>query len=453
MILNIPTPRWALPLLNKARNKGAFGGRGSGKSHFFAEYVIENHAANPHESTVCVREVQKSLDQSVKRLLEQKIEKMNAGYYFDVQESKIKSHGGDGLIIFQGMQNHTAESIKSLEQYKRAWVEEAQTLSQYSLDLLRPTIRAEDSELLFSWNPRYKTDAVDKFLRKNPPPGSIVINVNWQNNPWFPTILRKEMEHDFINDPGKAEHVWNGAYGFGEGSILSRWVYQAEREGRINNSIVYDPDGGPVEVSSDIGFRDTASWWFWQPKVGGFSLFDYDGDHGLDAQDWCERLSKRLQGHGIGLSKLGKIWLPHDARAKTFQSKNSSIEQFINHFGRDKLDIVPQSKKADQINAARKVIGNCDFHKELCEGGIDGLTAWEYEWNEEADVFSREPKHDWSSHPSDAFAYGCQVMAERVIKAKEEKPLRGLTVGNFHGVTLDEMFKEREQNLNRTKRI
>ena len=110
-------------MLEPARYKGAHGGRGSGKSHTFAEMMIEAHILDQTSRSVCVREVQKSLAQSVKRLLELKIEQMNAGAYFEVQEAVIKSKKGDGLIIFQGMQNHTADSIKSLEGFHRAWVE------------------------------------------------------------------------------------------------------------------------------------------------------------------------------------------------------------------------------------------------------------------------------------------------------------------------------------------
>jgi phage terminase large subunit len=143
--LEIQTPEWALPLFEPCRYKAAFGGRGSGKSHMFAEMLIEEHIMNPNQSSVCVREIQKSLNQSVKRLLELKIEELNAGEFFEVQDAVIKSRRGNGRIIFQGMQNHTADSIKSLEGYDRAWVEEAQSLSQQSLDLLRPTIRKPGS--------------------------------------------------------------------------------------------------------------------------------------------------------------------------------------------------------------------------------------------------------------------------------------------------------------------
>ena len=123
--------------------------------------MIEAHVINQNSRSVCVREVQKSLSQSVKRLLELKIQELGVQSYFEVQEAVIKSKRGDGLIMFQGMQNHTAESIKSLEGYDRAWVEEAQSLSQRSLDLLRPTIREKGSELWFSWNPRFESDPVD----------------------------------------------------------------------------------------------------------------------------------------------------------------------------------------------------------------------------------------------------------------------------------------------------
>ena len=111
------------------------------------------------------------------------------------------------------MQNHTADSIKSLEGYDRAWVEEAQSLSQQSLDLLRPTIRKPGSELWFTWNPRNETDPVNWLLRgDNPPPQSTVIEVNYQQNPWFPDVLSDEMEYDKRRDPDKFQHVWRGAY-------------------------------------------------------------------------------------------------------------------------------------------------------------------------------------------------------------------------------------------------
>lgn len=210
--LQIKTPRWAKDFVSKpARYRGAHGGRGSGKSHLVAEYLIERSAVERCD-IVCVREVQKSLAQSVKKLLENKIQDLGVPHLFDVQRDQILSAHG-GRIIFQGMQNHTAESIKSLEGYDIAWVEEAQTLSQLSLDLLRPTIRKPNSEIIFTWNPRNATDPVDVLLRsEEPPPNSIIVPVNYEDNPWFPDVLRDEMEYDKRRDPEKFQHIWRGAY-------------------------------------------------------------------------------------------------------------------------------------------------------------------------------------------------------------------------------------------------
>src|SRR5690606_8666838 len=160
--------------------------------------------------------------------------------------------------------------------------------------------------------------------------------------------------------------------------------------------------GAPIVVSGDLGFRDTAAWWYWQPTVGRFNVLKYDGDTGLDADDWLPRIQDTI--HELG-GRLGKIWLPHDAKAKTFQSKHTTVDKFLSGFGAGKVSIVPMTKKSDQISAARTVIQRCAFNRTACEDGIDGLTAWEFSYNEDLGVFSREPLHNWASHPGDAFAY------------------------------------------------
>lgn len=224
--LEIATPRWALPLLNPARYKGIKGGRGSGKSHERAEAVIEAHIMDPNRSTVCIREVQKDLKHSAKKLLENKIYNLGVERYFDIQEAVIKSRFGTGIIIFQGMQSHNADSIKSLEGFDCAWVEEAQTLSQRSLDMLRPTIRKPGSELWFTWNPKAPTDPVDALLcSETPPPDSIILTVNYPDNPWFPDVLRDEMEYDKARDPEKYRHVWEGGYlTNSEARVFKNWI-------------------------------------------------------------------------------------------------------------------------------------------------------------------------------------------------------------------------------------
>ena len=206
----IKVPKSLMRIWEPHRYKVLHGGRGSGKSHAFAEMAA--HKAGKGTRGLCIREVQKSLDQSVKYLIESKI---TAKQYPDVRilNTHIETPGG-GRIVFAGMQNHTADSIKSLEGFDWCWVEEAQTLSQRSLDLLRPTLRKAGSELWFSYNPENATDPVDALFRGpgGPPPDSVVIQRNWSDNKFFPEVLRQEMEWDRNRDPDKYAHVWGGGY-------------------------------------------------------------------------------------------------------------------------------------------------------------------------------------------------------------------------------------------------
>ena len=435
--IRVEVPRKLKPLLFPKRYKGAYGGRGGAKSHFFAEQALVRCYREPTR-VVCIREVQDSIRDSVRQLLVDKIQKLGLGSFFHPLETEIRGANG-ALIIFKGMQSYNAETIKSLEAYDIAWVEEAQTLSQRSLDMLRPTIRRPGSELWFSWNPRYKTDPVDRFFRQSPSEDAISVFINWRDNPWFPDVLRKDMERDFQEDANKADHIWNGAYGSSEGAILSRWVNEAERDGRINNDVAFDPNGPPIEVSSDLGYRDTASWWYWQRRLGGFAVLRYQGDSGMDAEDWIPEIEQNV-AFLTGKREVGKIWLPHDAKTKTFQSKHSSVERFLRAFGSEHVGIVPVSKKTDQISAARKVIRHCEFHRDMCDAGLDGLRAWEFVWNDDNNVFSREPLHNWASHPGDAYAYGAQVMEEHVPSAKEKTPAEMVREFVEHKPTLDELW-------------
>lgn len=224
--LQIKTPEWFEPFLKPARYKGAAGGRGSGKSHAIAEYIIESCIIK-RTDVVCLREVQKSLQQSVKKLLEGKIEDLHVGHLFEVLHDRIRGRNGS-IIIFQGLANHTAESIKSLEGFDLAWFEEAQSCSQRSLDLLRPTIRKENSELIFTWNPRFETDPVEQLLRgPSAPPGTVFVEVNYRDNPWFPSVLRDEMEYDKKRDPDKYAHIWLGKYvQNSESRVFKNWIVE-----------------------------------------------------------------------------------------------------------------------------------------------------------------------------------------------------------------------------------
>jgi phage terminase large subunit len=241
--LNVPAV--FKPLWQPKRYKGAHGGRGSGKSHAFAELLVVKATTTPGFRAACVREVQKSLKNSVKLLVEDKIKSLGVAHLFTVLEAEIKTPGG-GVIMFQGMQNHTADSIKSLEGFDVAWVEEAQSLSQRSLDLLRPTIRKPGSELWFSWNPAKPTDPVDVLLRgENPPQDSVVIEVNWNDNPFLPAELLADLEDDRRRDPDKFQHVWQGAYSLNsEARVFRNWKIEA-----------FDPPADAVHrFGADWGF-------------------------------------------------------------------------------------------------------------------------------------------------------------------------------------------------------
>lgn len=216
--------------IRPSRYKALYGGRGSAKSHFFAGAMVTNAASVKGFRAVCVREVQKSLKESAKRLIEDKIKALGLGGYFDVQETLIKTPG-DGVILFQGMQDHTAESIKSLEGFDVAWVEEAQTISGRSWEMLRPTIRAPGSEIWASWNPRSATDPVDAFFRgENKPEGAIVAKINYNHNIFFPKELELERLHDQQHNPARYAHIWLGEYEpMAVGAIWDRANFQQQR--------------------------------------------------------------------------------------------------------------------------------------------------------------------------------------------------------------------------------
>jgi phage terminase large subunit len=200
---------------------------------------------------VCVREIQRTLDQSVKKLIESKIQSLNAGYYFDVQDRRILSRPDGatsyiGVMIFEGMQDHTADSIKSLEDFDIAYCEEAQKMSQRSLDLLRPTIRKDGSELWFAWNPEHPTDPVDELLTgENPPPGTVVVKANYSDNPFLPEVLKVELEYDRRRDPDKFAHIWLGEY-------------QRNSESRVFRNWRIEE----FEVHADALIRQGADWGF-----------------------------------------------------------------------------------------------------------------------------------------------------------------------------------------------
>tara|TARA_R110000737_G_scaffold40931_2_gene61482 strand:+ start:88 stop:1287 length:1200 start_codon:yes stop_codon:yes gene_type:complete len=244
--------------MRPSRDKCLYGGRGSGKSHFFAESVVANAASNVGFRVLCIREVQKSLKESAKRLIEDKIQTMGYGSVFNVKHDEIETPGG-GVITFTGMNSQNSESIKSYENYNIAWVEEANVFSKKSIELLRPTIRAKGSELWWSWNPDSSDDPVDKFFRGlSLPDDAIVKRINFDDNKYFPDELKSEMEQDRKNNPDRFSHIWLGDYApqavgaiWNMANIHSNRIHDIPTIGRIVVSV--DPAVSNTENSDEHG--------------------------------------------------------------------------------------------------------------------------------------------------------------------------------------------------------
>jgi hypothetical protein len=265
-------PRWAIPLQRPARYKGASGGRASGKSHFFAEEAVEAMVCDPDLRFVCIREVQRSLKFSAKSLVESKIRALGVEHLFDVLATEIRRKGGAGVMIFEGMQDHTADSIKSLEGFGRAWVEEAQSISERSLQMLLPTIRADNSEIWFSWNPDSAKDPVDAFFAGGVE-GAVRVHTTYRDNPFCPSVMRTEAARLFAADPEGYEHVWGGGYFLGgKGRVYSSFLNKPFPVGNVDESI--QDTGAELLVGMDFNVN---------PMTAVIAVRAADECHVLDA--------------------------------------------------------------------------------------------------------------------------------------------------------------------------
>lgn len=408
MNLQIATAKVFRPLLEPSRYKGAYGGRGSGKSHFFAEAIVERCLMEPGLPVVCIRELQRSLNQSSKRLLESKIQQLGLGRHFEVLHDRIKAPGG-GMIIFQGMQDHTAESIKSLEGFKIAWIEEAQGLSARSLSLLRPTIRAANSEIWASWNPRRKSDAVDEFLRQKAPPDAIVVRANWRDNPWFTEALERERRIDFELYPERYGHIWEGDYaGAFEGAYFAAGLSQARQQKRIGH-VGADPLL-PLRAFADIGGAgakaDAFVFWIVQFVNREIRVLDY-----------YEAIGQTIAEHANWLRSKGYknavIHLPHDGA----NVNGVTGKRYVDHFreaGFECEDPLPNQGAGAamlRIEAVRRILPRCWFNEATTEPGREAL-GYYHERKDEARNVGLGPNHDWSSHAADAFGQMAIVYEE-----------------------------------------
>ena len=431
--LRLETARAFKPLLAPARYKGAWGGRGSGKSHFFAEKLIEDCAAEPGENAgqgmraVCIREVQKDLAQSSKLLIESKLSDLGLGEAdgFRVFKDVIQTPG-DGLMIFKGMNDYTADSIKSLEGFRRAWWEEAHTATSRSLSLLRPTMRATASELWFSWNPRFATDPVDVMLRgPEKPTGAVVVRANWRDNPWLTAELIQERKDCMRMTPDQFDHVWEGGYvTVIDGAYFAAQLTEARSQGRIGR-VPADPLM-TIRLFCDIGGTGARADAFamWAAQFVG---------HEVRVLDHYEAVGQPLAAHLTWMRERGyspsraQVWLPHDG-ASNDKVHDVSYESAMREAGYTVTVIPNQGRGAAKarIEAARRLFPAMWFNEDTTTGGLSAL-GWYHERKDPIRGIGLGPEHDWASHSADAFGLMC--VSHEPPSGPKPAPIKYKTLG------------------------
>jgi hypothetical protein len=340
--------------------------------------------------------------------------------------ASIRLYGADNADRMRGLYFDGVALDEPADMAPRVWGE-----------VIRPTLSDRGGWATFIGTPKGHNAFWDLWKRAERDPDWFSLRLKASETGLLPSVELAAARADLSEDQYEQEYETSFDAAI-IGAILGRQISMAEREGRISDDVTYDPDGAPIEISSDIGRRDASAWWFWQPVVGGYRVVDFDLDSGLWAEEWINRLQNRIKAKGY---KLGKIHLPHDARAKTFAAKHSVVEQFLMKYGPEIVRITPDSSKEDRINAARRVTSRCEFAASACAEGLDGLRSWQYEYDDERKEFSREPRHDWASHPGDAFSYGALILEERQpAPAPAPKP-RFLAVGEANAVTLNDMWQ------------
>lgn len=386
----------------------------------FAEMMIEYALMTRGLRGLCGREIQKSLKDSAKFLIESKLQKFKLGEAngFKVFREVIQTPG-DGAIMFQGLQDHTAESIKSFEGLDVFWGEEAQSLSARSMELLRPTIRKDGSELWFSYNPRRKSDPVDMMFRGDVlPTGAIVVKANWSDNPWFPSVLEQERLDCLRSQPDQYGHIWEGDYATVlTGAYYAKHLQEAREQGRIGN-VSKDP---LMEVKAfwDIGFNDSTAIWIAQFVGREIRVLDYYEAQGQPLAAHLDWLRTR------GWSGVVCV-LPHDG-AHGNAITGIRFEDHIRQAGFKAYSVENQGKGAamKRVEAARRLFPSIWFNEETTRAGLDAI-GWYHEKRDEARNIGLGPSHDWSSHASDAF--GLMAVAYEAPREKT-KPRERAHVG------------------------
>ena len=300
-------------------------------------------------------------------------------------------------------------------------------------EFVRPILRENNGWAAFIYTPRGYNHGYDllQIAKQNP-------SWYWSIKSIMDTGVLTEADLEEERKAGMPEELLQQEYfcdfaSANVGTVLGKGIELADRENRLLENLAWDPDGGPVVVSNDLGFRDSTATWFWQFYPDKIALIDYEEESGMDAEDWITLLKAKPYVYEM-------IYLPHDAKAKTFATKYSAHEQFI--ASGLPTTILPRMRIADRINAARVLLPRCIFQKNLCTRGLSALRAWAYSWDDERRVFSKDPHHDWASHGGDSFTYGASVISHHFKpKASAERSAPELHGANY-AFTLEQLHQD-----------
>ncbi|XXJ19862.1 PBSX family phage terminase large subunit [Desulfovibrio caledoniensis] len=385
-------------LFRPYRYKVFHGGRGGAKSRSFARALIFKAAEKPLR-VLCAREIQKSIKDSVKRLLDDEIGRMGMRHLFVSTESEIRGVNGS-LFIFSGLRLNP-EQIKSFEGVDICWIEEAEAVSERSWRILKPTLRKDGSEIWLSFNPESIMGVIyQEFIANDPPFRSLVVQVNYCDNPWFPDVLREEMEACRAKDEDEYRHVWLGEpVLMSKGSYYGKLLDKAKAAGRVTR-VPYDP-ALLVHTSWDLGVHDSTAIWFFQyhraGPAGERRYIDYYESSGEGLPHYAQVLQQKGYNYGQHIG-------PHDIKVREWGGSGSSRWDTALKLG-IRFDICPNIPVADGIEAARNAIHASWFDSEHCERGLKALWAYQREWDEINSCFKNKPLHDWSSNGADSFRY------------------------------------------------
>jgi len=375
----------------KSRYRIYYGGRGGAKSWCFARALLAKGAKKPLR-ILCAREFQTSIRDSVHKLLSDQIYELKLEAFYEITQNTIRGTNGTEFL-FVGIKNNT-NNVKSIEGIDICWVEEAQSVSANSWNVLIPTIRKQDSEIWVSFNPELPTDDTWKRFVENPPDSAIVVKVNWDDNPWFPETLNLERLALKQRDMSSYNNVWEGmTRNTVDGAIFAKEMEQAELEGRIT-TVPYD-SSKPVHAIFDLGWADNTACWIIQFIGFEIRVLRYFEDN----QKTIQHYLALMQTFGY---MYDTIWLPHDAAAKSLGT-GKSIEEIVRSTGM-KVQILDRVPVADSINAARTIFPRCYFDRKNTEEGLNCLRHYRYDVDEHG-TFSQKPLHDIYSHGADAWRY------------------------------------------------